>query len=154
MLAASSITPTKLGAAAESRAADYLPARGLRVMAHNLRCKCGELDLLCLDGEVLVIVEVRKRGCSDYVVAPASVTAAKQRKLIRATRYFWQRQPEWRPRTMRFEVIAGHYFTLQLRTPGHAGRGGAGGGVWAAACPWDRSASPSGKVMPWLVSRA
>jgi putative endonuclease len=94
------------GAAAEDCAALYLQAKGLSVIARNLRCRAGELDLVCLDGEVLVIVEVRLRSRADFGGATASVTAHKQRKLIRATRFFWQREPAWRTRMLRFDVVA------------------------------------------------
>jgi putative endonuclease len=94
------------GAAAESLAAENLQARGLEVLARNLRCKGGELDLVCLDGGVLAVVEVRQRGRTDFGGAAGSVTRRKQRKLIRAARYFLQRQPAWRAHAMRFDVLA------------------------------------------------
>ncbi|HWJ33984.1 MAG TPA: YraN family protein [Steroidobacteraceae bacterium] len=94
------------GAAAEALAAEYLHTQGLSVIARNVRCKAGELDLVCLDGEVLVIVEVRQRGRADFGGALASVTWRKRRKLIRATQFQWQRQPEWRARALRFDVLA------------------------------------------------
>jgi putative endonuclease len=94
------------GAAAEALAARYLQARGLVIIARNLRCKAGELDLVCVDGEVLVIVEVRQRGRADFGGALASVTWRKQRKLVRATQFFWQRQIEWQRRLLRFDVVA------------------------------------------------
>jgi len=99
-------TTTAVGARAEDRAAEFLVAHGLFIIARNLRCKAGELDLICLDGEVLVIIEVRLRSRADFGGASASVTAHKRRKLIRATRYFWQREPAWRTRIMRFDVVA------------------------------------------------
>jgi putative endonuclease len=86
-------------------AAQYLQSHGVTVLASNLRCRAGELDLVCLDGNVLAIVEVRQRIRADFGGAIASVDARKQRKLIRATRYFWQRTPSWRTHRMRFDVI-------------------------------------------------
>ena len=94
------------GSAAERLAAEYLQAQGVLILARNLRCRAGEIDLVGLDGSVLAIVEVRQRGRSDFGGAGGSVTWRKQRKLIRATRYFWQRQPEWRAHAMRFDVLA------------------------------------------------
>ena len=93
------------GAAAEALAAEYLTARGLLVVAHNLRSRAGELDLVCLDGAVLVVVEVRSRSRDDFGGAVASVTRSKQRKLLRAARYEWQRRADWRDRLMRFDVV-------------------------------------------------
>lgn len=94
------------GAAAEALATEYLQSRGLKVLARNLRCRGGELDVVCLDGGVLAIVEVRQRIRSDFGGALASVNRFKQRKIIRAARFFWQRTPSWRARRMRFDVIA------------------------------------------------
>ena len=94
------------GMAGENLAAEYLERRGLKILARNLRCKAGELDLVCLDGGVLAIVEVRQRECAEFGGALDSVTWTKRRKIIRATRYFLQRQVEWRDYPMRFDVLA------------------------------------------------
>ena len=93
------------GAAAEQLAAEYLQSQGLQLLARNLRCKAGELDLVCLDRTVLTIVEVRQRARADFGGALASVTLSKQRKIIRASRFFWQRQSQWRACSMRFDVV-------------------------------------------------
>lgn len=98
----------KDGAAAEALAAVYLEARGMVIIARNLRCRTGELDLVGFDGGVLVIVEVRLRRHRQFGGAPASVTQCKQRRLIRATQFQWQRQPEWRRYPLRFDVVALH----------------------------------------------
>jgi putative endonuclease len=92
--------------AAEQLAAHYLEARGLSVLERNLRCKVGELDLVCKEGAVLVIVEVRQRVRADFGGAAGSVTWRKQRKIIRAARYFFQRRPHWHAHRMRFDVLA------------------------------------------------
>jgi putative endonuclease len=94
------------GAAAELLAADYLRARGLNILGRNLRCKGGELDLVCLDEGVLAIVEVRQRESPQFGGALASVTGAKQRKIIRAAQFFMQREPCWRGLSIRFDVLA------------------------------------------------
>jgi putative endonuclease len=93
------------GGAAERLAAQHLQAQGLEVLARNLRCRGGELDLVCLDGGVLVIVEVRHRGRADFGGALASVNRRKQRKIIRATQFFWQRRAHWRAHALRFDVV-------------------------------------------------
>jgi putative endonuclease len=94
------------GAASERLAAEYLRGRGLIVLANNLRCRTGELDLVCLDTDVLVIIEVRQRRKIDFGGALASVTWRKQRKIIRAAQFFLQRQADWRGHAMRFDVLA------------------------------------------------
>ena len=94
------------GAAAEAAAACYLQTRGLLLLARNLRCRAGELDLVCQDGGVIVIVEVRHRATAGFGGALASVTWRKQRKLIRATEFLMLSRPGWRARALRFDVIA------------------------------------------------
>jgi putative endonuclease len=94
------------GASAERLAAGHLETQGLVVLARNVRCKGGELDLVCLDRGVLVVVEVRQRARNDFGAAAASVDGRKQRKIIRAARFFLQRRAAWRGFAMRFDVIA------------------------------------------------
>jgi putative endonuclease len=93
------------GDAAERLAAQHLRAHGLEVVARNLRCRVGELDLVCLDCSVLAIVEVRHRSGADFGGALASVNLRKQRKIIRAAQFFWQRRAPWRAYTLRFDVV-------------------------------------------------
>jgi putative endonuclease len=93
------------GSAAEGLAAEYLETRGLAVLSRNLRCKGGELDLVCRDGDALVVVEVRQRARRDFGGALASVTPHKQRRIIRATRFMLHTTPEWRGLRLRFDVI-------------------------------------------------
>jgi putative endonuclease len=93
------------GLAAEQLAAEYLQVRGVKILGRNLRCKAGELDLVCLDDGVLAVVEVRQRGSAGYGGALASVTWAKQRKIIRATQFFL-REKNWSHVPVRFDVVA------------------------------------------------
>ena len=76
------------GIAAEELAARYLAARGLRVVARNYRCRFGEVDLIMQDGDVLVFVEVRLRRSDRFGGALASITRAKQRKLVATARFY------------------------------------------------------------------
>jgi putative endonuclease len=94
------------GAAAEELAAQYLQVRGLKILARNLRCKAGELDLVCLDDGVLSIVEVRQRGSAEFGGALSSVTWTKQRKIIRAAQFFLRREKHWNGLSLRFDVLA------------------------------------------------
>jgi putative endonuclease len=101
-----SVLHLQRGAAAEQLAAAYLQARGLKILARNLRCKLGEIDLLCLDRGILAIVEVRQRQHAAFGGALGSVTRAKRRKLIRAAQFFLQTQARLRGFAIRFDVIA------------------------------------------------
>ena len=93
------------GLAAEQLAAEYLQVRGVKILGHNLRCKAGELDLVGPDDGVLAVVEIRQRGSAEFGGALASVTWAKQRKIIRATQFFL-REKNWSHVPLRFDVVA------------------------------------------------
>ena len=81
-------TTTRRGQEAETRAAEYLAGRGLRVLERNFRVRGGEIDLICRDGASLVFVEVRQRSRSDFGGAGASITAAKRRRIVLAARHY------------------------------------------------------------------
>jgi putative endonuclease len=91
------------GDAAEDAALAFLCDEGLRPVERNFRCKGGEIDLIMQDGDTLVFVEVRKRSKDSYGGALASVTRAKQRRLIVAAQIFLQRYRM--PPACRFDVI-------------------------------------------------
>jgi putative endonuclease len=94
------------GQCAEDIAALYLAARGLELLARNVRCKAGEIDLVCREGATLVLIEVRQRARADFGGALASVGVPKRRKLIRAARFLLHTCPAWGRRIVRFDVVA------------------------------------------------
>lgn len=94
------------GASFERQAAAMLERAGLRIVERNFRCKVGEIDLICRDGARLVFVEVRCRRNGRFASAAASVTAVKQRKLIRAAQCYLQRKGWSNTAPCRFDVVA------------------------------------------------
>jgi putative endonuclease len=94
------------GKDAENRAWDYLRQQGLRLLARNFRTRRGELDLVLLDGEAVVVAEVRHRAHAAYGGALASVTARKRERIVHATRLLLAQRPALANRPVRFDVIA------------------------------------------------
>jgi len=76
------------GQLAENLAARFLERQGLTLLARNVRCAGGELDLVCRDGKTLVFVEVRLRRNAAFGGAAASITARKQQRVILAARHY------------------------------------------------------------------
>lgn len=79
------------GSDAEQIAAAYLQRQGLQRVAQNYRCRFGEIDLIMSEGKTLVFVEVRMRASNAFGGAAASITAAKQNKLLHAARHYLSR---------------------------------------------------------------
>jgi putative endonuclease len=92
------------GQAGEDAALLFLQQHGLTLVARNFACKGGEIDLLMQDRETLVFVEVRKRADKNHGGAAASITPAKQKRLIAAAQHYLQRYRM--PPPCRFDVIA------------------------------------------------
>ncbi len=101
-----SASPGDIGRAAEDLAAAHLRAHGLEVLARNARCRQGEIDLICRERDLLVVVEVRRRSREDYGGALASVDWRKRRRIIRTTEILLLRHRAWRGLPVRFDVIA------------------------------------------------
>ena len=92
------------GQLGEDDALAYLTKQGLTLVERNFRCKGGEIDLIMQQGKTLVFVEVRKRADQRHGGAAASVTHAKQRRLIVAAQIYLQRYKA--PPPCRFDVVA------------------------------------------------
>ena len=73
----------RLGQRGERLAEDYLKAGGAEILDRNWRCKDGELDLVALDGGVLVAVEVKTRSSWAYGHPFEAVDSAKLNRVVR-----------------------------------------------------------------------
>jgi putative endonuclease len=73
----------------EAHALAFLQRQRLVLVARNVHCRGGELDLVMRDRDgTLVFVEVRARTSRSYGGAAASVGWHKQQRVLRAARYF------------------------------------------------------------------
>lgn len=99
-------TRQESGQSAEKLARKHLEKQGLSLVAQNWRCRLGELDLIMLDGKVLVFVEVRYRKHLGWGGALESVDLRKRGKLILAAQLFLQNETRWSKSTCRFDVVA------------------------------------------------
>jgi putative endonuclease len=91
------------GATAEALAARFLARHGLAILERNWRRRCGEIDLVARDGDVLVFVEVRLRRRSDFGGAGASITAAKRARIVATAQLYLARLP--RTPACRFDAV-------------------------------------------------
>jgi putative endonuclease len=97
------------GRDAEERAATALERAGLRVVARNVRLRGGEIDLVCLDGDVWVFVEVKARRAGWDGSPAAAVSWTKQRRLARLAGLYlkWRGLRDVRCRFDVVEVVLG-----------------------------------------------
>jgi putative endonuclease len=94
------------GREGEARAAAFLAACGLTILARNVRAPAGEIDIVALDGDTLVFCEIRTRRSRAQGGALESVTPAKQRQVVRVAEWFLAGHPGLAVRPIRFDVVA------------------------------------------------
>lgn len=100
-------TAAELGEAGEALVAAWLEQQGWAIVARRWRCRSGELDLVArsADGGELAVVEVKTRSPGNWDHDGAlAMTAAKQRKLIRAALEFLAAHPALADLGWRFDV--------------------------------------------------
>lgn len=91
------------GAAAEQRAALFLQRQKLQLLEKNYRCRFGEIDLVMRENDTVVFVEVRQRSSDRFGGAAASITSAKQQKLVLAAQHYLARHGNDYP--CRFDAV-------------------------------------------------
>ncbi len=94
----------RLGAAGEAAAERALVRAGLRVLERRFQTREGEVDIVALDGDVVVFVEVKTRSGGAIAPPAESVTAGKRRRLARAA-LAWLARRDWLERRCRFDVV-------------------------------------------------
>lgn len=91
-----------LGRQAEDVAADFLRSKGLVIVTRRYSCRKGELDLVALDGDVIVFVEVKMRR--DDRRPEESITAKKSTRIRLASRAYLREVGAKTAKT-RFDVV-------------------------------------------------
>lgn len=94
-----------LGRAAEDAAASYLIAKGFTIVTRRYKARHGELDLVAMDGEMLVFVEVKHRTTPGARPEDA-VGETKRRALVSAGQQYLAEVSETPDRPVRFDLVA------------------------------------------------
>jgi Predicted endonuclease distantly related to archaeal Holliday junction resolvase len=94
-----------VGRHGEQVAVRHLSERGWQVLDRNWRGEDGELDVVALDGDTLVVVEVKTRRGEGFGHPAEAVTGRKLRRLRRLAGQ-WLSEHELRPRQVRVDVVA------------------------------------------------
>ena len=98
--------PREIGKIAEDEACRYLQHRGLKLVARNYHCRCGEIDLIMKEAETLVFVEVRYRRNPQFCSGAETVDLRKQQKLISTALFYLQQHGRQAQPPARFDVIS------------------------------------------------
>lgn len=108
------------GELGEEVAANFMIARGYRILERNFRCKGGEVDIIARDpgDKSLVFIEVKARRGLSYGVPQLAVTPFKQRQISKAA-LTWLGKNRLHDHNARFDVIAILLHTDGMHTVDH-----------------------------------
>ncbi len=94
----------RLGERGEDAAVAFLARAGMTVVERNWRCTSGEIDIVALDGDTLVLCEVKTRRTAAKGTPEEAVTPAKQRRYAKLAAAYLQ-AAGIEPVSVRFDVI-------------------------------------------------
>ncbi len=89
----------------EDFATDLLKSKGYKIIDRNFRTKFGEIDIIALDGDVLVFVEVKTRHSRKYGKPEEAVTPRKIFRIRKAGEYYLLTHKNM-PKKLRIDVVA------------------------------------------------
>jgi len=95
----------ELGIRGEDAASSYLERIGMTIVERNWRCPAGEVDIVALDGETLVLCEVKTRSTIGKGSPEEAVTPTKQKRIGRIARTYLA-YAAVAPCSVRFDVIS------------------------------------------------
>jgi putative endonuclease len=93
------------GRVGEDAAERWYAGRGYRLLARNWRCRIGELDLVLVRGDMVVMCEVKARRGTRYGGGWEAVHPRKRAKLRSLAQAFLLSR-DLRPRSVRFDVAS------------------------------------------------
>lgn len=94
-----------LGRRGEDVAVEFLEQRGVVVLERNWRCRDGELDVVGVQDECLVVCEVKTRSCPRFGEPAEAVTPRKVMRVRRAAQaWLATRGVGWAQ--VRFDVVS------------------------------------------------
>ena len=93
-----------LGRDGEELAVTHLLGSGMRVLERNWRCRLGEIDIVALDGDCLVVCEVKTRRSLVAGGPLEAVTPVKLARLRKLTAAWLAGQNQYFPE-IRIDVV-------------------------------------------------
>ncbi len=104
-----------VGKMGEDAAAKFLKRKSYKIKSRNFRSGHKEIDIVALDGDVLVFVEVKTRKDTAPVGGYWAAIARAKRARVRACATAYMKTLPHRPNTWRFDVVEVSYSQSTMR---------------------------------------
>jgi putative endonuclease len=93
------------GKQGEEVVAQWLIARGGKVLHQRWRSKTGEIDIIAIESDTLLFIEVKTRNRSNWDAdGLLAITPQKQAKIVRTAQLFLLKYPHLAEQPCRFDV--------------------------------------------------
>jgi putative endonuclease len=89
----------------ENQARSYLAQHGLVLLKQNYHCRFGEIDLIMLQQEVVCFIEVKFRNSMRFGGAVSSISAQKQKKIVKTALFFIAQNEKLKHHSIRFDAL-------------------------------------------------
>lgn len=93
-----------LGNEGETIASEYLKKEGYRILQRNFRARYGEIDIICVSGDILVFVEVKTRIGRQFGLPEEAVTPRKLQEVVHTAELYVSLH-QGLPQSLRVDVI-------------------------------------------------
>ena len=95
-----------VGSSHEQLAAEYLKREGYRILCMNFRSRYGEIDIVAMEGDILVFLEVKYRSGRQAGAPWEAVNIRKQGRICRTADFYRVRYGVGEDVQVRFDVVA------------------------------------------------
>ena len=77
-----------IGNYCENIASTYLSDNKYTILDRNFRTRTGELDIICIKNDILIVVEVKGRYYDNYGLPCECVNKCKQKSIINCAKFY------------------------------------------------------------------
>ncbi len=96
---------SSVGKKGEDQAVQFLAAKGFHIIERNYHSPFGEIDVIGLDGDVLVFAEVKTWSSFGLEQLEQGINKRKQKRIIETAKYFLAMHRKYMSMAMRFDVV-------------------------------------------------
>ncbi|TES92484.1 MAG: YraN family protein [Candidatus Cloacimonadota bacterium] len=95
-----------IGSDGEKRAVTFLKKQGFSIHKTNYRSKVGEIDIIATKNDLIAFIEVKTRQSDNFGRPEEAVNRKKQRRIIRAAKYYLITNDLYDKIDVRFDVLS------------------------------------------------
>lgn len=94
------------GKIGEDKAVSYLLSKNYRIIERNYRIRTGEIDIIAMQGEIIVFVEVKRLAHGNLEILAHELNLIKQKKIIKTSKSYLQKYRQYNNKFIRYDVLA------------------------------------------------